>query len=425
MCIQPPISTDLQSLRQTHKQQASAISLPDLLPDPDDPLSQRSPLPTYTPMTVPKRVSSALKEHEELTRSYQSQDLQREGDEPPDINDAQNDVVDFSGFNDDLLQQPPSVSASPHRGRSRPGSPAMRTIESRQPRHMPSIERCMASPLTHINSQRLKTAATLSENTLAQLQTPSPDKSDILNSKLSNADDPESWDVVRPGELRNNTLYSLERRAELLYSADHLRTVLEDPALLSDFTNVLQRYRPWRIPLLSHYLAVCKALRALDYANALAKEASDKPSALPSDFRIGITGHAVNISLQDAAKVAFEALLKDDLHYYITNTWIGVVSKIVQRRVTGTLPARLRETSNGLAEVFCVTDPKLQDNPIILASEAFTRHSGCSLEYVLGRNCRFMQGPGTTIDSCRRFAISCQETRDHTEIFVNYRRDGI
>lgn len=71
-----------------------------------------------------------------------------------------------------------------------------------------------------------------------------------------------------------------------------------------------------------------------------------------------------------------------------------------------------------------ITDPTRRDNPIILASQAFTRHSGCNMDYILGRNCRFMQGPGTTVDSCRRFAISMKEERDHSGIFVNYRRDG-
>lgn len=54
----------------------------------------------------------------------------------------------------------------------------------------------------------------------------------------------------------------------------------------------------------------------------------------------------------------------------------------------------------------------------------FSRHSGCSLDYIIGRNCRFLQGPCITVQSLRRVAISNQEAKDHTEILVNYRRDG-
>lgn len=133
---------------------------------------------------------------------------------------------------------------------------------------------------------------------------------------------------------------------------------------------------------------------------------------------------APNQRLHEAAAAAFDELLRDDLHWYIANTYIGIVGSVMQSRITGTLPAPLREASHGLAEVFCITDPTRRDNPIILASQAFTRHSGCNMDYILGRNCRFMQGPGTTVDSCRRFAISMKEDRDHSEIFVNYRRDG-
>lgn len=134
--------------------------------------------------------------------------------------------------------------------------------------------------------------------------------------------------------------------------------------------------------------------------------------------------NVANGQLQHAAQEAFRQLLGDDLHWYIAHTYIGIVGAVMQSRITGTLPAPLREASQGLAEVFCITDPTRRDNPIILASQAFTRHSGCNMDYILGRNCRFMQGPGTTNDSCRRFAISMKEGQDHSEIFVNYRRDG-
>lgn len=66
---------------------------------------------------------------------------------------------------------------------------------------------------------------------LAQLQTPSADKSDVLDTELNLADDPDSWDVINPNtrneEDWDRDFYSLEKRAEQLYSPAHLRLILE------------------------------------------------------------------------------------------------------------------------------------------------------------------------------------------------------
>jgi PAS domain S-box-containing protein len=40
-----------------------------------------------------------------------------------------------------------------------------------------------------------------------------------------------------------------------------------------------------------------------------------------------------------------------------------------------------------------ITDPRLPDNPIVFANEAFCRLSGYERKEILGRNCRFLQGP--------------------------------
>ena len=42
-----------------------------------------------------------------------------------------------------------------------------------------------------------------------------------------------------------------------------------------------------------------------------------------------------------------------------------------------------------------VTDPRRADNPIVYASDAFLKLTGYSAAEVLGRNCRFLQGPET------------------------------
>jgi PAS domain-containing protein len=54
---------------------------------------------------------------------------------------------------------------------------------------------------------------------------------------------------------------------------------------------------------------------------------------------------------------------------------------------------------------FVVTDPSLPDNPIVFASQGFLEMTGYRMDQVLGRNCRFLQGPDTDpkkIDAIRK-----------------------
>lgn len=71
-----------------------------------------------------------------------------------------------------------------------------------------------------------------------------------------------------------------------------------------------------------------------------------------------------------------------------------------------------------------ISDPRLPDNPIVLANKAFLDLTGYSGEEVLGRNCRFLQGEGTSpiaIEAIRRGVAAGEDT--HVEI-LNYRKDG-
>lgn len=71
-----------------------------------------------------------------------------------------------------------------------------------------------------------------------------------------------------------------------------------------------------------------------------------------------------------------------------------------------------------------ITDPRLPDNPIVFANDAFLRLSGYRRDEVMGRNCRFLQGPGTDPESISlvREAI---ETRTAISVdLLNYRKDG-
>lgn len=266
-----------------------------------------------------------------------------------------------------------------------------------------------------------ETAAT-SVHTLPPLQSKGPDNSDAQQLEPIGEDDPRSFDLVAPAEEGAATgLYAMERRSEQLFSSQHLREIFDDSKLLLKFTGFLNAYRPQSIPILIYYLDAMKAMRAIRYANAIAEALEPIKGHKFTDETVQPTANAM---LEDKASQAFDLLVQEDLAAFITHQWIQVVSVSIQRRITGTLAPHLREASEGLAEVFCLTDVSRPDNPIVFASEEFARTTQYGMGYTIGRNCRFLQGPRTNPNSVRRLAQACQAGKEHSEVFLNYRRDG-
>ena len=265
-----------------------------------------------------------------------------------------------------------------------------------------------------------ETGTTRATSELPPLQTKGPPGADRLDPVSE--DDPASYDLVLPHDAGEPSKeYSLEKRGQDMFSKEHLQTIFDDPSLLLRFTSFLGTHRKESVPLLIYYLDALKALRAIKYANAVS-EALDPLDGL--HFTSTMPKPSLNNELQEKANRAFDAMAQQDLPAFVTHTFINVVSTSIQRRITGTLPPHLREASEGLAEVFCLSDPSRPDNPIVFASEEFHRTTQYGMSYAIGRNCRFLQGPGTNQHSVQRLGKAIKEGRDHSETFVNYRRDG-
>ena len=73
---------------------------------------------------------------------------------------------------------------------------------------------------------------------------------------------------------------------------------------------------------------------------------------------------------------------------------------------------------------FVVTDPSLPDNPIVYATQGFLNLTGYTLDQVLGRNCRFLQGPETDPKSVEKIRKSIEDGTDMSVCLLNYRIDG-
>lgn len=72
-----------------------------------------------------------------------------------------------------------------------------------------------------------------------------------------------------------------------------------------------------------------------------------------------------------------------------------------------------------------VTDPRQPDSPIVLANQAFLDLTGYSGDEVIGRNCRFLQGPETAeadVEEIRR-GLAADNHFISVEL-LNYRKDG-
>lgn len=71
-----------------------------------------------------------------------------------------------------------------------------------------------------------------------------------------------------------------------------------------------------------------------------------------------------------------------------------------------------------------VTDPRQPDNPIVFANGAFIELTGYDLDELVGRNCRFLQGPATSKATVARIRAAIEQRRDINIEILNYRKDG-
>ena len=67
---------------------------------------------------------------------------------------------------------------------------------------------------------------------------------------------------------------------------------------------------------------------------------------------------------------------------------------------------------------FTISDPSRPQNPLVWVNPSFTRLTGYELDEVIGRNCRFLQGPNTDPASISRIRTALAEERGLTEVLL-------
>ncbi len=71
-----------------------------------------------------------------------------------------------------------------------------------------------------------------------------------------------------------------------------------------------------------------------------------------------------------------------------------------------------------------VVDPNLPDQPIVFVNQAFLTMTGYEKSEVVGRNCRFLQGPDTDPAAKARLRAAIDRREDISLELINHRKDG-
>jgi PAS domain S-box-containing protein len=74
-------------------------------------------------------------------------------------------------------------------------------------------------------------------------------------------------------------------------------------------------------------------------------------------------------------------------------------------------------------QTFLLTDPRQAGNPIVFCSRGFLEMTGYPQERIIGRNCRFMQGPNTDPVAVSKLRAAIDNEQDIKIVLLNYRMD--
>jgi sigma-B regulation protein RsbU (phosphoserine phosphatase) len=101
----------------------------------------------------------------------------------------------------------------------------------------------------------------------------------------------------------------------------------------------------------------------------------------------------------------------------------SVVAPLQERGLADQLA--LKDRALGVtAEGVTIADARLPERPLIYANEGFERVTGYRVSEVLGRNCRFLQGPDSDPAVVEEIRTAVAEYRECVVEILNYRKDG-
>ncbi len=104
--------------------------------------------------------------------------------------------------------------------------------------------------------------------------------------------------------------------------------------------------------------------------------------------------------------------------------WYGTCTDIHDRKQAEASVLLRDRAIRAVASGILITDPNQPDNPVVYASPGFERLTGYAQGEVLGRNCRFLQGPDTDPGAVAYVRELVAVGREGSVELLNYKKDG-
>jgi PAS domain S-box-containing protein len=96
----------------------------------------------------------------------------------------------------------------------------------------------------------------------------------------------------------------------------------------------------------------------------------------------------------------------------------------VVQKDNGVIPHVLTQILDSCVNGVTLSDPDLEDSPIVYANKAFENMCGYPQEEIVGRNCRFLQGTDRNQPELDRLRAAVKKGEPVEVTLRNYRKNG-
>nr|AML79656.1 putative LOV domain-containing protein [Atrichum angustatum] len=216
-----------------------------------------------------------------------------------------------------------------------------------------------------------------------------------------------------------------------------------DPSLMNDLTHEAERVSA-KVHKARDEQANSKQVRREGGARESEEVADQELQSVDdgvSDVSLRIRGGAASKGAEEVGEEEDTCRIREADQIRASSAVSNVTRELTQlSKVTGALAQNrcigLAESSaNGVVcsslmgslariqQSFVLADPNLPDVPIVHASDVFCQLTGYNREEVVGRNCRFLQGPGTDPEAVKQIREAIENKQSCTVRLLNYRKD--